>query len=199
MNPKFAALAVSAVALAAAIGFAVYTLVVGGGGRQLAAVSAVSVGGPFTLTDHNGNETTDKNYHGKYILVQFGYTYCPDICPTELQKAATTLDLLGEDADEVQVLFISVDPERDTAAILADYVGAFHENIIGLTGTPDQIRNVTKAYRVYYAKDRPDENGDYLVSHSAFTYFMSPDGQYLRHFSSTDAPEVMAEQIRAAL
>ena len=109
------------------------------------------------------------------------------------------LDLLEDDRTKVQGVFITVDPERDTAEVLADYVSAFHEDLVGFTGTPEQIRNVAKLFRVYYAKAEPDEDGDYLMSHSAFTYLMDGRGNFLRHFTTQDEPEYIAEQVRAAL
>jgi cytochrome oxidase Cu insertion factor (SCO1/SenC/PrrC family) len=110
------------------------------------------IGGPFSLTDQTGRPVTDADYRGRYMLIYFGFTFCPDVCPTELQVMATALDQLGRQADEVQPIFITIDPERDTPSQLAGYVSQFHPRMAGLTGTPEQIASVARAYRVYYAK-----------------------------------------------
>ncbi len=160
---------------------------------------AVSIGGPFTLTDHNGQTFTDADFAGKLTLVYFGYTLCPDVCPTTLQTVAQALDLLGEDANGVQGLFISVDPERDTPEVLADYVPHFHEQITGLTGTAEQIAEVAKMYRVYFAKSETDDTSEYLMDHSSILYLMGPDGGYLTHIAHGATPEAIAETVRGQL
>ena len=159
------------------------------------------IGGPFELVDSSGKTVTDKDFRGKYLLVFFGYTNCPDVCPTTLNDVALAMDALGDLADKVQPLFISVDPERDTPESMGGYVAQFHPSIIGLTGSPAQIAAAAKAYRVYYKKSVPeDEAGKkdpfYLMDHSAFTYLMSPDGSFLKHFSYGTKPDAMAEAIR---
>ena len=118
----------------------------------IASPAGMAVGGPFTLLDQNARPVTDTRFRGRWMLVYFGYTYCPDVCPTELQTIAAALESLGPQAAQVVPLFITVDPERDTPAHLAEYVGLFDERLIGLTGTPQQIADVARAYRVYYAK-----------------------------------------------
>ena len=158
--------------------------------------------GPFSLVDHNGQNVTDKDYRGKFMLVFFGYTYCPDVCPTELQAISDTLDLLGADSKKVQPLFISVDPERDTPEMLAGYVTAFHPDLIGLTGTPEQVAAAAKSYYARYNKMSSlteGEEGDdeyYLVGHTSSTYLIGPNGRDLHVFNYGDAPEVMAERIQ---
>ncbi|NUB15225.1 redoxin domain-containing protein [Azospirillum brasilense] len=159
--------------------------------------SSVPIGGPFTLTDQDGKTVTDADYRGKYLLIYFGYTYCPDVCPTELGPMARAMDLLGRQADKVQPMFISVDPERDTVAHLKDYVGLFHPNLVGLTGTPEQVKAAAKAYRVYYAK-APQEGGkpeDYLMDHSSFLYLMGPDGRFLGVYPAGTTADRVAQDL----
>ncbi len=183
----------------AAIGFGVFPMPrFGSGGDSPAGLvkSAFKVGGPFTLVDHTGKTVTDADFRGRYLLIYFGYTYCPDVCPTTLQTMTQALDLLGEKAERVQPLFITVDPERDTADVLADYVTAFHPRLIGLTGAADQIARAAKAYGVYYAKAEPSEpDAPYLMDHSSFVYLMGPDGRYLTVFPHGTAPEDMAKTL----
>ena len=162
-------------------------------------VRAASIGGPFELVDHTGQMVTEESFDDRYLLVYFGYAYCPDICPTELLIMGQAVDELGELGDEVQPLFITVDPVRDSVAALAEYVPTFHPRLVGLTGSEDQIHDAAKAYRVYYRLNEPDEAGDYLVDHTSYIYFMDPDGDYLTHFVFGQGPEKMAEIIRKHL
>ena len=147
------------------------------------------IGGPFTLTDQDGRKVTDKDFRGRYMLVFFGYTYCPDLCPTELQVMSAALDSLGARAAAIQPVFISFDPQRDTPAVLKQYVSNFHPRLVGLTGSPEEIAAAAKAYRVYYSKVANSSAPDtYLMDHSTITYLMDPQGKFLKHFSySTDA------------
>lgn len=162
-------------------------------------------GGPFTLVDHTGRTVTEKDFKGSFLLVFFGYTHCPDVCPTVLSNVATTLKALGEDVRHVRPLFITVDPEQDTPDVLDSYVKFFHPSIIGLTGTPEQIRTVTERYKAFYAKiplkieGRDARHGLYTVDHSAFMYFMGPDGRYLDVFQYGTPPRQMATKIRQVL
>jgi cytochrome oxidase Cu insertion factor (SCO1/SenC/PrrC family) len=156
------------------------------------------VGGPFALTDQTGRERTDRDFRGRLMLVYFGFTYCPDVCPTDLQAIALALDKLGTDADSVQPIFITVDPERDTAAHLADYVPLFHPRLIGLTGSADAIRKAADAYKVYYARV-PLKDGDYTVDHTAYIYLMDRDGNYLGFFPPGTSADRMVEIIRPLL
>jgi cytochrome oxidase Cu insertion factor (SCO1/SenC/PrrC family) len=153
------------------------------------------VGGPFALIDHNGKPRTDVDFRGKLMLVYFGFTWCPDVCPTDLQDISLALDKLGEAADQVQPLFITVDPERDTAAHLAEYVSLFHPRLIGLTGDAAAIRAAADAYKVYYAKVTNEAGTDYTVDHTAFIYLMGADGKYLGFFPPSTPPERIAETI----
>jgi cytochrome oxidase Cu insertion factor (SCO1/SenC/PrrC family) len=147
------------------------------------------VGGPFNLTDQTGRKVTDKDFLGKYMLVFFGYTYCPDLCPTELQVMSAALDNLGAKADDIQPIFITFDPQRDTPEVLKQYISNFHPRFVGLTGTPEEIAVAAKAYRVFYNKLENTSGPDtYLMDHSTITYLMDKQGKFLKHFSySTDA------------
>ena len=158
------------------------------------------VGGPFELTDHTGHIRTERDFRGQLMLVYFGFTYCPDICPADLQAVGLALDKLGRDGNSVQPLFVTVDPERDTAEHLAEYVKLFHPRLIGLTGTLDAIRKAASAYKVYFAKvPIGKEAGDYTVDHTAFIYLMDRDGNYLGFFPPGTSPDRMVEIIRPRL
>ena len=179
------------VAAAAAIGAALWI--------GLPAAQAASIGGPFELVDHTGETVTEESFDDRYLLVYFGYAYCPDICPTELLIMGQAVDELGDLGEEVQPLFITVDPARDTVEYLAEYVPSFHPRLVGLTGSHEQIHTAARAYRVYYRLNEPDEHGNYLVDHTSYIYFMDPDGDYLTHFVFGQGPEKMAEIIREHL
>jgi len=161
------------------------------------------VGGPFELTDHTGKPRTNSDFRGKLMLVYFGFTWCPDICPTDLQAIGLALDKLGADGDSVQPLFITVDPERDTAKHLAEYVPMFHPRLIGLTGSAEAIRKAADAYKVYYAKVDPpnakDDSGYYTVDHTSYIYLMDRDGNYLGFFPPGTSADRMVEIIRPRL
>jgi cytochrome oxidase Cu insertion factor (SCO1/SenC/PrrC family) len=157
------------------------------------------VGGPFELTDQNGDRRTDADFRGKLLIVFFGYTTCPDICPTELMQIGLALDKLGKAADEVQPLFISVDPERDTPGVLAQYVTMFHPRLIGLTGTPEQVKAVADSYKAYYAKYLPPDGAVYLIDHTGFVYLMGRAGEYLGFFPPGTGADRMVEIIRQHL
>ncbi|MEP7173184.1 MAG: SCO family protein [Aestuariivirga sp.] len=157
------------------------------------------VGGPFTLTDQNGRKVTEKDFLGKYMLVFFGYTYCPDVCPTELQVMSAALDSLGAKADAIQPVFISVDPERDTPEILKQYVGNFHPRLMGLTGTPAEIVSVAKTYRVFFSKVENSGSDTYLMDHSTIMYLMDPQGRFLKHFTYTNDAAALAKGLEEAM
>lgn len=165
------------------------------GSQNIVMRTEANIGGPFTLTDHTGATVTDENYRGKYMLVFFGYGYCPDICPTELANMAVTLDAMGPQADKVAPLFITVDPERDTPEFLADFVVNFHPKLVGLTGAPDAIGSVARSYKVFYARSRQSAGQDYLMDHSSFIYLMGPDGKFITMFRPQTDPKKMAEMI----
>jgi protein SCO1/2 len=142
--------------------------------------TASFIGGPFTLADDTGKQITDRDFRGKYMLVYFGYTFCPDVCPTTLNELAEALDQLGGKADRLQPIFITVDPKRDTPAVMKQYVAAFTPRLIGLTGSDEQIAKVAQEYRVYFAEHRtgPGPN-DYTMDHSSVLYLMGPDGKFI--------------------
>ena len=168
-------------------------------GQAIHSGTSAQIGGPFSLVDHTGTPVTEASWPGRWRLIFFGYTTCPDLCPTELQTIAAALDLLGNDAAQVVPIFITVDPERDTPALLAGYLKLFDDRLVGLTGTPRQIAAVAGAYRVYYAKVTPKDSTVYLMDHSSFLYLMGPDGT-LRALlrPGTGAPE-LAQTIRSRL
>jgi cytochrome oxidase Cu insertion factor (SCO1/SenC/PrrC family) len=137
------------------------------------------VGGPFRLTDQAGRERTDAEFRGRLLLVYFGFTYCPDICPADLQEIGLALDQLGRRADEVQPIFVTLDPKRDTPEHLAEYLQTFHPRIIGLTGSQAAIRAVAQAYKVYYEEVRRGPGADYTIDHSALIYLIDASGRYI--------------------
>jgi len=158
------------------------------------------VGGPFELVDQTGEIRRDSDYLGRYMLVYFGYTYCPDICPTSLLAMSQGLRALQEIAPEaaaqVVPLFVTVDPERDTVEALAAYAPSFHPDLVALTGTADQIAAAAKSYRVYYAKAEDESSGTYLMDHSSFIFLMGPDGAYRSHFSHSAQADEIAEGLK---
>ena len=132
-----------------------------------------SVGGPFTLTDQTGKQRSDTEFRGKLMIVYFGYTLCPDVCPTDLMAITQALDALGPAAEGVQPVFITIDPERDTK-VLADYVSSFHHSLVGLTGSPDEIRKVANSYKAFYVKVQDERSGEYSIDHAGIIYLDGP-------------------------
>lgn len=167
------------------------------GGVQLA--QGVSLGGPFTLVDQTGRTVTERDFAGRPLLVYFGFTYCPDVCPTELGIIAAALDAMGPAGERVTPVFISVDPERDTPEAMADYVSRFHPRMVGLTGSAEQVAAAARAFRVYYAKVQPRDSTTYLMDHSSFIYFVGPDGRVRSLFRPESAPEAIASAVNAQL
>jgi cytochrome oxidase Cu insertion factor (SCO1/SenC/PrrC family) len=169
-------------------------------GRQSAVGGAALIGGPFTLVDQHGHQVTDQDFAGRFMLIYFGYTFCPDVCPLSLANMVQAIAMLPpEQADQVVPIFITVDPERDTVAKMAEYAPLFDPRLVALTGSADQIRQAAKAYRIYYNKVENGGADDYLMDHSAFIYLMGPDGRYRSHFGHDAAPEKIAEALRAEL
>lgn len=156
-----------------------------------------SVGGPFTLTDQNGTRRSDTEFRGRLMIVYFGYTSCPDVCPTDLMAITQALDRLGSAADGVQPIFITIDPERD-GSVLADYVSAFHHKLIGLTGSPEEVQKVADAYKAFYAKV-PDERGGYSIDHSGVIYLMGRNGEYLGFMPPQTSSDRLADVLRKNL
>jgi protein SCO1/2 len=157
-----------------------------------------SIGGPFSLTDQNGSTVTDRDLKGHPFLVFFGFTHCPDVCPTALFEVSEIMRALGPDADRVRVLFVTVDPERDTPAMLKDYLSSFDPRLSALTGDPEAVAAVAKAYRVYYKKV-PLSEGGYTMDHTAIVYLMNKDGHFVSPFNIKRSPELAAAELRKYL
>ena len=157
-----------------------------------------AIGGPFQLTDQNGKAVTDKNLKGKPTLIFFGYTHCPDVCPTSLFEISEVLRAMGKDADKVNAVFISVDPERDTPAAMKDYLSSFDPHLEGLSGDPDETAKVITSYRVY-AKKVPTKDGDYTMDHTALIYLMDRDGRFVSPFNLKRTPEEAAVELKRYL
>lgn len=160
--------------------------------------SPSAIGGPFTLIGQDGKPFTDRDMKGKPFLVFFGYTHCPDICPTTLFELSEVLHAMGKDADRINALFISVDPDRDTPAVMKDYLSSFDPHLRGATGTQQQIDAVEKEYRVY-AKKVPTKNGDYSMDHSAVVYLMDKQGRFVAPFNLKRKPADAAEALKKYL
>ncbi|QEX21473.1 copper-binding protein [Hypericibacter adhaerens] len=159
--------------------------------------TAADIGGPFSLTDQDGKKVTDADYAGQWKLVFFGFTYCPDVCPTTLSRISLTLKALGPLGDKLHPLFITIDPERDTPEILKSYIDAFDKRITGLTGTPDEIAAVAKEYRAFYEK--VPQGDTYTMNHSTVIYVMRPDGRYETLLRYDDTPDEMAAKLKPLL
>jgi protein SCO1/2 len=158
-------------------------------------VTGAALGGPFTLVGSDGKPVTDQSYRGKLLLVYFGYTYCPDVCPTTLNNIAQALIQLGTQAKAMTPVFITVDPKRDTPQAIGPYVKSFDPRIVGLTGSDAQIAAVAKEYRVYY-QPAPAQGGDYLVDHSSLVYLMDRNGKLLKIFAGSLSGAEMADTIK---
>lgn len=156
----------------------------------------VRIGGPFTLTDNAGKRVTEKDFAGKYMLIYFGYTFCPDVCPTSLSIIGDALGQLDAgELDKVVPIFITVDPERDTVEAMAAYVPNFHDKMVGLTGSVAEVKAVVKAYKAYFAKTGDEGDGNYTVDHSSRTYLMGPDGAYVTSFVHATPSADMAKEL----
>eukprot|EP01138_Halocafeteria_seosinensis_P001472 gb/GECG01001508.1/.p1 GENE.gb/GECG01001508.1/~~gb/GECG01001508.1/.p1 ORF type:complete len:287 (+),score=23.41 gb/GECG01001508.1/:1-861(+) len=169
------------------------------GQSTVQSVGKALLGGPFELVDTNGRPVTEKNFRGNYHLIYFGFTYCPDICPNEMVKMGKVIDMLNKrkNVPEVVPIFISVDPYRDTVAQTREYLKDFHPKMIGLTGTPEQIKNATRAFRVYFSEvdHRDEDDDDYVVDHSIVLYLLSPDGEFIDFFPQMMEASEIAEKI----
>ncbi|MBL8644396.1 MAG: SCO family protein [Rhodospirillaceae bacterium] len=157
---------------------------------------AAAIGGAFTLTDQKNQTVTADSLKGRHLLVYFGFTHCPDICPISLQTMTQALEIAGPLGEGVIPVFITVDAERDTPAAMADYIANFHPRFLALTGTADQLRAAADAYRVYFKKAQEQSPGEYMMEHSGFIYFMDGQGQYVTHFNAESTPEEIAARIR---
>jgi protein SCO1/2 len=176
--------------------FSVILLVVGQGDRQIIPTAA-AIGGPFELVDQNGKTVTDRDLRGQPFLVFFGFTHCPDVCPTTLFEVSEVLRALGPDADKVNALFVTVDPERDTPDKLKEYLSSFDPHLTGLTGSPEAVAAMTKAYRVY-VKKVPQAEG-YTMDHTAIVYLMDKEGRFVAPFSLKRQPADAAADLRKYL
>jgi protein SCO1 len=191
-NPVVRLIAAAVLLVAVVAGILLYTPL----GRELMPGSnggAALIGGPFRLVDQNGQARTDADFRGQYLLVFFGYTYCPDVCPTTLQTISTAFDKLGADAAKVTPIFITVDPDRDTPQVMKAYAANFTPRLVALSGNAADIASAARAYRIYYKK--VGEGADYSMDHTALIYLMGPDGRYIAHFG----PETTADDIVKAL
>ncbi len=195
-NPVVRLIAAVALLMAVVAALLLYTPL----GRQLwrgvnTADSGVDlIGGPFHLTDQNDQIRTEADFRGQLLLVFFGYTNCPDVCPTTLQTITTALDKLGPDAAKVTPIFITVDPDRDTPKVMKAYAANFTPRLIALSGSPEEIAAAAKAYRIYYKK--VGEGADYSMDHTALVYVMGPDGRYLAHFSTEATADDIVKDLR---
>jgi cytochrome oxidase Cu insertion factor (SCO1/SenC/PrrC family) len=154
-----------------------------------------TVGGPFRLTDQSGKTVSDADFHGRYMLIYFGYSFCPDVCPTTLGVMAQALEKIGADSNRIVPIFITVDPARDTPKVLTDYMKAFGPNFVGLTGSDAEIKAVEKEYRVYAAK-RPLDNGNYGMDHSSVIYLMGPTGKMVSFYDEAVSPDDLAKDLK---
>jgi len=194
--PRFAVIAIVCAALLVVAAGALLALAVRETPRGAAGTALASaIGGPFRLIDQNGKAVSDADLKGKWQLVFFGYTHCPDTCPTALNEIALALDQLGVKRDEVEIVFITVDPERDTPEVMKAYVQSFDARIIALTGSPDAVAQAAKAYRVYYAK-HPRGDGEYDMDHSAVIYVMNPDGRFTATFTPDSTADAIAQRLQ---
>jgi protein SCO1 len=173
-------------------------LFIGGRGSGTAAIQTAAIGGPFHLTDQDGKPFSDQDLRGKTFLVFFGFTHCPDVCPTTLFEISEIMRKLGADADRTAALFISVDPERDTPEAMKDYLSSFDPHLRGLTGDTASLAAVAKAYRVYYKKV-PLEGGDYTMDHTAIVYLMDKNGRFVAPFNLKQTPEAAAAELKRYL
>jgi protein SCO1/2 len=162
--------------------------------------AAVRIGGPFELVDQHGVTRTDADYRGSYLLIYFGYTSCPDLCPTTLLKMADALDALAARAPakaaRVIPIFVSVDPDRDTPDLLRDYAASFDPRLVALTGTPRALAKVGRVYGAFFARGPADEAGDYALDHTSFVYLMGPDGGYVAHFEKDATVDELVDALQ---
>jgi protein SCO1 len=176
----------------------VLVVVLVSGRDPVPSAGAAAIGGPFSLVDQNGRTVTDKDLRGHPFLVFFGFTHCPDVCPTSLFEISEVLSKLGPDAQKVSALFVTIDPERDTPAAMKDYLASFNPRLVGLTGDPAAIAAVAKEYRVY-VKKVPLDHGDYTMDHTALVYLMDKEGRFVTPFNLKRTPEDAAADLRRYL
>ena len=193
MNFRLAAIALAAALVGGLVAFAVVQPQVS---NVLPSTGKALVGGPFTLVDHTGKTVTEKDFRGRYMLVYFGFTHCPDVCPTGLQVMSAALEKVGAKADQVTPILITVDPERDTPEQLASYVPSFHPRLVGLTGSPEQVGAALKSYRVYAKKvDDPKSAAGFTFDHTSLLYLMDRNGDYIAHITHATPVDRIAERL----
>lgn len=162
--------------------------------------AAMGIGGAFSLVDGDGKTVTERDFRGKYMLVFFGYTFCPDVCPTTLNQVAEAMDRLGGQADRIVPIFISVDPKRDTPAVVKEFTAAFSPRLVGLTGNAEQLGKVARAFRVYFAERRTGSGPDeYTLDHSSILYLMGPEGRFVAPVRAEGSGEQIAADLRRLL
>jgi protein SCO1 len=182
------------------VGLTVVLWLLGGGllGGLVDKSKPASIGGPFQLTDQTGQTVTEKNLVGRPTLIFFGYTHCPDVCPTSLFEMSEVLRAMGKDADRVNAYFVSVDPERDTQAVMKEYLSSFDPHLKGLTGDTAAVAKIVSEYRVY-AKKSPLKDGDYTMDHTALIYLLDRDGHFVSPFNLKRTPEAAAADLKGYL
>jgi protein SCO1 len=198
MKARTAQLLLMVAGFLAGVASIVLIIVLVTGRDPVPSAGAAAIGGPFALTDQNGRTVTDQDLRGRPFLVFFGFTHCPDVCPTSLFEISEVLGKLGPDAQKVSALFVTVDPERDTPAAMKDYLSSFNPRLVGLTGDPAAIAAVAKEYRVY-VKKVPLDNGDYTMDHTALVYLMDKDGRFVAPFNLKRSAEDAAADLRRHL
>ncbi|MGE0630609.1 MAG: SCO family protein [Hyphomicrobiaceae bacterium] len=202
MRARLAVLIVGGLVLGTALGL---LLVPGALDRLMPSAGSVSfgqatIGGPFNLINQKGQRVTDKDFRGRYMLVYFGFTFCPDVCPTALQVMTGALEKLGPKAARIAPIFISVDPERDTPEQLASYITSFYPSFVALTGTSDEVKAAARAYRVYYNRVKdPQSTAGYTMDHTSIIYLMGPDGRFISHFTHATQPDKIVESLSKLL
>ena len=181
------------------LGVIVYLLAMPAEKQSSSFQTTLDIGGVFTLTNQNNERVSSDIYKDKYKIIYFGFTFCPAICPTELQKISTALDLLGDKASNIQPIFISVDPERDTPAVLKSYVSNFPHNLTGFTGSTNDIEKVKKQFRIYAARVQDKSSNEYTVDHSSYIYLLDKDSKMVDLYNHDDTSEVIANRIKKIL
>ena len=169
------------------------------GHMKTRSIGEAAIGGSFSLIDGQGKRVTEQDFRGKYMLIFFGFTHCPDICPTTLLLMDHVLTKLGRLADKVTPIFITVDPERDSPQVVRDYAQNFGDRIVPLTGSKEEIQRAIDAYKVYASKAPAAKGGGYMVDHSGFIYLMDPQGRYVAHFAQNSSEQALVDQLTATL
>jgi protein SCO1/2 len=197
MNPRNDLIRLLALGLQTLSSIVLATALIIGQPSSWAGTSPVTIGGPFTLTAPDGTAVTDQTYRGKWLLVYFGYTFCPNTCPMTLNEIASALEKLGPDAAKVQPLFITVDPQRDTPKVMGEYTQSFDPRIVGLTGNPQQLASVAQEYGAYWVRHRTGPGAeDYVMDHSTYLYIMDPQGKFVRAFDADTPGDRIGDTLR---